>query len=74
MILLFKVFIIFLRNVKKYPEDNFLHSISLGFVGAYISFLVAGLTEWNFGDQEILTLIWFMLGLVIAMRKIKLKN
>ena len=74
MILLFKLFMIFLINVKKYPGDNFWHSISLGFTGAYISFLVAGLTEWNFGDQEILTLIWFMLGLVIAMRKIKLKN
>ena len=65
---------VFLKNVKKYSQNGFAKTVALGFMGAYISFLVAGLTERNFGDQEILTLIWFMLGLVILMRKMKIEN
>jgi hypothetical protein len=41
----------------------------LGALAAFIGFLFAGLGEWNFGDQEIVTMLWFTLGLNIAFYK-----
>ena len=50
-------------------SDDLYRAYILGFIGVFTSFLVAGLTEWNFGDHEIITLIWFHLGLMFAMYK-----
>jgi DNA helicase HerA-like ATPase len=50
-------------------SDDLYRAYILGFTGVFTSFLVAGLTEWNFGDHEIITLIWFHLGLMFAMYK-----
>jgi hypothetical protein len=56
-------------------SDDLYRSYILGFAGVFTSFLIAGLTEWNFGDHEIITLIWFHLGLMFAMYKVyKLKE
>jgi hypothetical protein len=41
----------------------FASSFSLGVIGSFIAFLVAGLTEMNFGDHEIITMVWFMVGM-----------
>jgi hypothetical protein len=51
----------------KVKSDDLYRAYILGFAGVFTSFLVAGLTEWNFGDHEIITLIWFHLGLMFAM-------
>lgn len=51
----------------KVKSDDLYRAYVLGFAGVFTSFLVAGLTEWNFGDHEIITLIWFHLGLMFAM-------
>jgi len=59
------------RAVKNIP---FVSSYSLGTAGVFIGFLFSGLGEWNFGDQEIITMIWFTLGLNIAFYKSHLKS
>jgi len=41
-------------------------SIALGSLAAFTGFLVNGLFEWNFGDHEIMVLIWFSVGLTLA--------
>ncbi len=51
----------------KVKSDDLYRAYVLGFAGVFTSFLVAGLTEWNFGDHEIITLVWFHLGLMFAM-------
>jgi O-antigen ligase len=60
---------IFLLNIKIYymlKNIPFASSYALGAASAFAAFLVSGLTEWNFGDHEIITLVWFMLGLNFA--------
>ncbi len=66
MFLLISIFIIHLKNYSILKNEPFAASYALGAAGAFVAFLVAGLTEWNFGDHEIITMIWFMLALSIA--------
>lgn len=69
MFLLIKIFLIHLKIIKKLKNIPFASSFSLGAIGGYISFLAAGLTEYNFGDHEVITLVWFTLAISIAFSK-----
>ncbi|MDP3832109.1 MAG: O-antigen ligase family protein, partial [Ignavibacteriaceae bacterium] len=71
MFLLIKIFLIDLKIFNEVKTIPFLSSYSLGVLGGFVAFLTAGLTEWNFGDHEIITIVWFTLGLNLAVRKIK---
>ena len=42
--------------------------VKLGAVAALVGFLVAGLFEWNFGDEELLFLLYTMVGLAWSAR------
>lgn len=42
-------------------------SLALAAMGATIGFIVNGLTEWNFGDSEIVTIFWFTAGMMAAL-------
>ena len=41
-------------------------TISLGVTAALVGFLVSGLMEWNLGDEELLDLLYVMVGVAIA--------
>ncbi|MCK5534012.1 HAD-IIIA family hydrolase [bacterium] len=51
-------------NIKKYEK-----AVVLGCLGGVISFIVSGLTEYNYGDWEILALFWFMMGIMVVLGK-----
>jgi O-antigen ligase len=40
--------------------------VRLGVIGALAGFLVAGLFEWNFGDEELLDLLYTLVGIAWA--------
>jgi len=65
-LLLLKIFIENIKIFNSLKNIPFASSFSLGAIGCFVSFLVAGLTEWNFGDHEIITMIWFITGLNFA--------
>lgn len=67
--LLLKIFLTHVSLVKKLRGIPFAYSYSIGALGGYISFLAAGLTEYNFGDHEVITLVWFTLALSLAFAK-----
>jgi O-antigen ligase len=50
--------------------DWFLGSFVLGGLAVMAGFHVNGLFEWNFGDAEIIMLIWATVGLTMAARKL----
>lgn len=52
-------------------KEAFLESLTLGCIVIFIGFIVNGFFEWNFGDSEIIMLIWFTVGLSLAGREIK---
>lgn len=53
------------RRVK---DDWFAGSVALGALAVFVGFQVNGLTEWSFGDQEVVILFWTSLGMVLALR------
>jgi hypothetical protein len=64
--LLSKIFLIHLKIYKALKDKPFVSSFALGSAACFIAFIVSGLTELNLFDHEIITLIWFMLGLNLA--------
>ena len=66
MFLLIKIFLVHLSLYKKLEDVPFASSYALGAIGAYFAFLIAGLTEYNFGDHEVITMVWFTLALSFA--------
>ncbi len=71
MFLLIKILLLNIKVIRTVADEKFTSSYALGALGCFISFLVAGLTEWNFGDHEIITMVWFITGLNFAIYKIK---
>ncbi|MFA3784119.1 O-antigen ligase family protein [Melioribacteraceae bacterium 4301-Me] len=63
MFLLVKIFVIHIKNYFTLKDIPFASSYALGASGAFLAFLVSGLTEWNFGDHEIITMVWFLLAI-----------
>ena len=64
--LFFNVILIDIKIYRAVIDKPFMASYALGSLAAFCGFLVSGLTELNFWDHEITTLIWFTLGLNIA--------
>ena len=65
--LIVKIIIIDLKIFKETKDKPFISSYALGAIGGFAAFLVSGLTEFNFGDQEIITLVWFTFGFNLAL-------
>ncbi len=41
---------------------------------AALGFMVNGLTEWNFGDSEVVTIFWFILGTIAALKSLTVQE
>jgi O-antigen ligase len=74
LFLLYKIFSLNLKIYRALKNVEFASSYSLGTFSAFIGFLVSGLAEWNFGDQEIITMVWFTIGLNIAFYRLFNQN
>ncbi len=67
--IMFMLVSIFLLNIKIYravKDEPIASSFAVGAIASFVGFLASGLGEYNFGDQEILTMVWFTMGLNIA--------
>jgi hypothetical protein len=42
-------------------------SISLGIFGATVGFLLSSLVHYNFGDSEVVMIVYFLMGLAVVM-------
>lgn len=54
------------RVTRAHPE---LHALALGAWGSFWGFQIMGLVEWNFGDVEVMIMLYFLLGAVVAATK-----
>ncbi|MFH0736047.1 MAG: O-antigen ligase family protein [bacterium] len=66
MFLFYKIFTLNIKIYKQVKTIPFVSSYSLGVLGMFIGFLFSGLAEWNFGDHEIITMVWFFIGMNLA--------
>lgn len=68
-------FIYTFRFYWKIRSEGSLSSIlTLGFLAAFIGFVITGLTEYNFGDSEIVMMLWFIMGLTVVVKQDYDKN
>lgn len=55
------------RALKDYWLEG---SLALGALAVFVGFHINGLFEWNFGDQEIILLFWFTVGITFAAQRL----
>lgn len=55
---------------KTTEQKSFHRALVMGSLACFASFAGAGLTEFNFGDHEIITMVWFSVGLSFAVAKV----
>lgn len=54
------------KTYRRLREDWLGGSIALGALAVFVGIMVHGLTEWNFGDQEIALFLWTSVGFTLA--------
>lgn len=67
LFIFFRIIQIDLKIIRETKGEPFVSSYAIGALGAFCGFLFSGLTELNFWDHEITTLVWFVFGLNIAL-------
>lgn len=67
--LFYKIIAIEIRIINYVKSKPFISSYAIGALAAFCAVLASGLTELNFWDQEITTLIYFTFGLNLALYK-----
>jgi len=58
------------RIYRRVRDDWFAGSWVLGAFAVFIGFQVNGLTEWSFGNQMVVILVWVTLGLTLALDRL----
>lgn len=61
-----KIWIVVRRIEKRLHDEWFGGSVALGALAVLAGFHVNGLFEWNFGDAEIIILVWTITGFALA--------
>ncbi len=51
---------------KIHSEISLSSVLILSCLSAFLGFIITGLTEYNFGDSEIVMMLWFVMGLTIV--------
>jgi O-antigen ligase len=64
--LYYRMFRVIRRSGAGAPRDSYRAALAAGLLSAYAGFHVLGLFEYNFGDHEVMVLVWFMTGLAAA--------
>lgn len=62
-----------LRFMRR-QKDLVLKTLSWGSLMVLISFNIAGLTEWSFGDQEVTTVFFFLISFPFILNKLIVNN
>ena len=58
------------ERVTAQASDANAHGLSVGIVGAFAGFVVSSLVNYNFGDSEVVLLVWFMMGAAVVLKKV----
>ena len=56
------------------PADDFAKSLALGALGGTIGFFTSGLVHYNWGDSEVVTVVYFIMGLCLVVERTNQRN
>jgi len=65
-----RIFVVEWRIYMTVREEWLAGSFVLGALAVLVGFQINGLTEWSFGDQEVVLLFWTTLGLTLALGRL----
>jgi O-antigen ligase len=68
LFLIYKLYSLYIGTLRTVKENAFYSALAVGGIASLTAFLVAGLTEWDFGDHEIITIVWLITGLMVAIK------
>jgi putative inorganic carbon (hco3(-)) transporter len=72
--MLVRISVVEWRTYTKVREEWLAGSFVLGTLAVFVGFQINGLTEWSFGDQEVVLLFWTTLGLTLALGRLTEKG
>ncbi|MDZ7338873.1 MAG: O-antigen ligase family protein [candidate division KSB1 bacterium] len=58
--------LLLLAAARRAARSPALREVTLAGLCGFVAFLVNGLFEWNYGDAEVATLLWWLVGMVVA--------
>jgi len=61
--LFWNIAVLMIRSARRAVPGSFEQALGIGLVASYAGFHVLGFFEYNFGDHEVMVLLWFMVGL-----------
>ncbi|MCX7874736.1 MAG: O-antigen ligase family protein [Melioribacteraceae bacterium] len=64
-----RVFLLLIKIYNKSKGEKYISSFVLASIASLIAFSFSGIGEYNFGDQEIMTVLWFIIGMNISFYK-----
>jgi O-antigen ligase len=64
-----RMFVVQWRIFRSVKDDWLAGSFALGSLAVFMGFQMNGLTEWSFGDQEVVLCLWTTLGITLALGK-----
>ena len=57
------------RDKTQDAADNFSRGLALGALGGTIGFFTSGLVHYNWGDSEVVTVFYFIMGLCLVVER-----
>jgi len=72
LILWLLLFVIYIRMLWRLPRQttDFPRGLALGALGGAIGFFTSGLVHYNWGDSEVVTVFYFIMGLTLVVPRI----
>jgi uncharacterized membrane protein YuzA (DUF378 family) len=57
------------RIVRRAEIDDFSRGLAVGALGGALGFLTSGLVHYNWGDSEVVTIFYFIMGLCLVVER-----
>lgn len=70
IVLIIRIFFIHLETIKISQQKNFYNIFAKGLLASFVGICTSGLFEYNFGDHEIATMLWFTVGMSLTIQKL----
>lgn len=70
LVLFVQIWLVVSRIEKRMHAEWFHGSVALGTLAALAGFHMNGMFEWNFGDAEIIMVVWAIVGMTLAAQKV----
>ena len=62
------------ERVTAQAGDASAHGLSVGIIGAFAGFVLSSLVNYNFGDSEVVLLVWWMMGAAVVLNRSVVSN